>query len=407
MQAVISSRLLNATKPDTKPFEIRDAKLKGFLLRVQPSGSMSYIVEYGRGKRITLGSTQVLTPAQARDRAKEVLADVTKGADPQAIKRAAKAHDFAGFLDSEYTPWAIAHRKAGASTVARLKACFLEEFGDKKLAELTPWVLEKWRASRMSAGISPATLNRELAALKACLAKAVEWGLIEAHPLTKLKLAKLDHGATPRFLSPEEENRLRAALDAREERIREERRSANQWRETRGYELFPSLDNTFADHLKPMVLVSMNTGLRQGELFGLKWANVNLERAHLTVEGSNSKSGKTRHIPLNEEAAAALRIWRDRNGTARELVFPNQDGKPFDNVHKAWTALLTAAEIKDFRWHDLRHHFASRLVMAGVDLNTVRELLGHSDIKMTLRYAHLAPEHKAAAVAKLSPPILA
>jgi integrase len=71
-------------------------------------------------------------------------------------------------------------------------------------------------------------------------------------------------------------------------------------------------------------------------------------------------------------------------------------------VDKSWQAVLKAAKIERFRWHDLRHHFASRLVQRGVDLNTVRELLGHVDISMTLRYSHLAPEQKAAAVAKLA-----
>jgi integrase len=97
-----------------------------------------------------------------------------------------------------------------------------------------------------------------------------------------------------------------------------------------------------------------------------------------------------RHVPLNKKATAALRLWRRRGHTG--LVFGLTD------IKKSYATLLRNAGIEEFRFHDLRHHFASRLVMAGIDLNTVRELLGHADIRMTLRYAHLAPEHKAAAV---------
>ena len=82
-------------------------------------------------------------------------------------------------------------------------------------------------------------------------------------------------------------------------------------------------------------------------------------------------------------------------------MFPGKNGAAFNNVRRSWDGVLKAAKITRFRWHDMRHDFASRLTMAGVDLNTVRELLGHSDYAMTQRYAHLAPEHKAAAVAKL------
>jgi integrase len=107
-----------------------------------------------------------------------------------------------------------------------------------------------------------------------------------------------------------------------------------------------------------------------------------------------------RHIPMNQEALEVLQGWQAQT-TGRGLVFPAKDGRPLNNIKKSWTAVLETAGIKNFRFHDLRHHFASRLVMAGVDLNTVRELLGHADLTMTLRYAHLAPEHKAEAVSRL------
>ncbi|HLB42235.1 MAG TPA: site-specific integrase [Gammaproteobacteria bacterium] len=139
---------------------------------------------------------------------------------------------------------------------------------------------------------------------------------------------------------------------------------------------------------------------RCGELFSLKWENVNFTRALLTIEGAYAKSGKTRHIPLNTEALQVLKSWQQQTNTT-DLVFSNKDGERFDTIKKGWKGILDAAKITNFRWHDLRRHFASMLVMADVDLNTVRELLGHSDMTMTLRYAHLAPEHKANAVEKL------
>jgi site-specific recombinase XerD len=98
-------------------------------------------------------------------------------------------------------------------------------------------------------------------------------------------------------------------------------------------------------------------------------------------------------------ALAALKNWQKQ--TEGEVVFPGKKKEQFNHTKRSWQSLLKLAAIDHFRWHDMRHHFASQLVMAGVDLNTVRELLGHSDIKMTLRYAHLGPEHKAAAVGLL------
>jgi integrase len=150
-----------------------------------------------------------------------------------------------------------------------------------------------------------------------------------------------------------------------------------------------------------MVLLSLNTGLRQGEVFGLEWTDITFQQATITIPGSHSKSGKTRHVPLNEEALSVLADWRGSTEKSEGLVFPSLEGDQFNNVRKSWLGVLAQAGITRFRWHDMRHSFASRLAMAGVDLNTIRELLGHSDYKMTLRYAHLAPSHKAAAVAKL------
>ncbi|MCY1456797.1 Tyrosine recombinase XerD [compost metagenome] len=124
---------------------------------------------------------------------------------------------------------------------------------------------------------------------------------------------------------------------------------------------------------------------------------MNLQTKTITVAGEGAKTAETRHIPLNAEALATLEAWK-KQGDPGGYVFPGQDGERMTDVKTAWLELLKNAGVEDFRWHDMRHDFASRLVMAGVPLNTVRDLLGHGDIKMTLRYAHLAPDSKAAAV---------
>jgi integrase len=180
------------------------------------------------------------------------------------------------------------------------------------------------------------------------------------------------------------------------------RTSANQWRRARSYDLYPDLTNcTYADHLTPMVVLSLNTGLRRGEVFSLTWHCVNFQAKTLTVEGTTAKSGQTRHIPLNDEALSVLKAWRKQT-QGEGLVFPGKDANRLDNVRKSWAGVLNAAKIASFRWYDLRHDFVSKLVMAGMSLNTVRDLLGHADLSTTLRYAHLAPDHRAQAVALLS-----
>jgi integrase len=401
MQGLIGNSLVKQLRPADKPFEVRDTRVKGFLLRVQPSGVMTYYAEYRRGKRITLGRSEVLAPDKARERARNILAGAQFGEDPMEEKRAAKAHTLRSFIEDEYAPWAEANIRTAAATVARLKASFAEHL-DKKLGDLTPWIVEKWRAGRLKDGAKPATVNRDLDDLKSSLTKAAAWDLIEVNPIAGVRRSKTDGSRSARFLSADEEARLRRALDDREERIRRERVSANAWRDKRLYELLPDLRSAvFADHLKPLVLLSLHTGMRRGELFALTWPSVDLQAGRITVHGATAKSGRTRHLPLNSEALDVLRGWHDHSAHKAGLVFPGKNGAAFNNVRRSWEGVLAAAKIGRFRWHDLRHTFASKLVMASVDLNTVRELLGHSDYKMTQRYAHLAPEHKAAAVAKL------
>jgi integrase len=408
MKATITQKLVASYQKKAKageipkPVEVSDADLTGFILRVQPSGRVSYIVQLGRGKRITLGDAAVLTPTQGRSKAKVALGAQADGRDPKAairIEEGSQVPTLRTFVEERYAPWIKANRKTGAELVARITACFKAEFWETALDQVTAWNVEKWRRGRLQEGRTVATVNRDLSALKAALARAVDWELIDKHPLAKVKPGKVDSSGVVRYLSPDEERRLRKALSDRDAELRASRERGNAWREQRHVQALPPRGE-YADHLTPMVLISMNTGLRQGELFSLRWPDVDMIRAMLTVHGGGTKSGQTRHIPLNAEALEAFKTWREQTD-GDDLVFIGRSGGRFDNVKKGWAAVLKAAGISNYRWHDQRHHFASRLVMEGVDLNTVRELLGHADLTMTLRYAHLAPEHKAAAVARL------
>lgn len=385
---------------------VRDRDLKGFLLRLRASGRHAYAVALGRGKLLTLGTSDKLTAGKAREAARTDLAQrsLAEDREPERAKRKRASMTLGAFIEAHYQPWAVAHLKTGAETVARLQVNFADLL-DTKLAEIAPFAIEKWRTARLKEGISKATINRDVVTLKAALAKAVEWRKVTkltAHPLAgALKPYKLDAGGVVRYLSADEETRLLKALDARDENRRAERDRANQWRREREYPELPALGD-YTDHLSPVVRLALQTGLRRGELFNLRWRDVDLRRAVLTVRGDGTKSGHTRHVPLNATAIKALETWKGETTPAGDaLLFPGEDGKPLADIKKGWGALVTAAALTDFRFHDLRHTFASKLVMAGVDLNTVRELLGHADIKMTLRYAHLAPEAKAAAVAKV------
>lgn len=131
-------------------------------------------------------------------------------------------------------------------------------------------------------------------------------------------------------------------------------------------------------------------------MFALRWEDVNFDTETITVRGEVVKAGKTLTLPMNRIVLDTLRRWRTQTG-GKGYLFEYR-GKPIRDCRSSWGSVLRAAGITNFRWHDFRHDFASQLVMRGVDLNTVRELLGHSDIKMTLRYAHLAPNVKKRAV---------
>jgi site-specific recombinase XerD len=238
--------------------------------------------------------------------------------------------------------------------------------GDRPLRQVVAGDVQRHVAKRLTT-MRPASVNRELAFLKRVYNVAIADGLLETNPVRQVKLLT-ENNARVRYLTDSEEVRLRAET------------GETRW---------------------SVVALALNTGLRRGELFALRWDNVDFTTNVLTIP--RTKAGRMRHVPMNAAVRAILGALERRGRSP--YVLPSATGQTAldaqNLINRVFTPALQRAGITDFRWHDLRHTFASRLVMSGVDLRTVQELLGHADVRVTLRYAHLSPAHLLDAVETL------
>jgi len=242
-------------------------------------------------------------------------------------------------------------------------------FGRLLLRQFTSQTLEQFIVDLTREGKSTATINRYIACLKHMLHKAVDWYMVEKEVLERIQKVKPLKGEVKRlrYLNDDEINRLLSACDR---------------------------------HLYPIVFTALNTGMRKEEILSLKWSNIDLKNGYIHIEKSKNK--ERRDIPMNDSLLNLFRKMFTERRIDTDFVFVNPvTGTRLTEFKRSFHTALKKSGIKDFRFHDLRHTFASHLVMSGVDLTTVKELLGHKDIKMTLRYSHLAPEHKQKAVSVL------
>lgn len=407
----ITDEKIRKLKIDLKPKDWRDKKIVGFVLRVQPSGLKTYSYVYkniaGRKRCYKIGRHGDLCAADARKIAVEKAGEVAKGIDIQAERQ--KQRDDAQklknstlqkFLDGARYNQSMKHRPNGEIYHQSIMAGF-PDFMKLPLSKITVDRMEQWQMEQEKRGLRPSSINRMASSLRTALNMAVKWGAIEHNPLNGLKPLKMVDNSITRYLTPDETTRLMDALHRRETRMRVERSNYNRWLMERGKEPFPEIPDThYADYLMPVILLALHTGIRRKELFTLEWQHVNWDKRILTVLGCNAKSDKTRHIPLNDTVFTALSRWRKQT-TSNHLVFPNMDGEVMHDTNTSWGNLKKSANIENFRWHDMRHDFASQLVMRGVSILSVSKLMGHSDIKMTMRYAHLAPDYLAAEIKKL------
>lgn len=401
--AIIGARLLNTSevKPREKPFDIRDERLTGFVLRVNPTGQRRYYAQIARGKRVLIGAVGVLTPDEARERCSKILGNHAHNRPlMEGIEGATVGVTLGEFFTDTFEPWATVNRPRTAKmTCDRVRVLFGKWF-TRPITSITVADVEGFRQRRLTKdGVTQATARRDLDTLASVITRAMKLKIVQEHVVRAVERVRIDRAPKVRYLDAAEERRLRDTLRERDEKMIEARRSHNRWLKERGQDPLP-VPKHYGDHLTPATLLSMNTGVRRGELLALKWSAVEVagKNPHITIEGGTAKSQQTRHVPLNSEAVEVLRKWREQSPEAERVIEVTTGFK------SAWAPLLARAKITAFRWHDLRHHFASRLVQAGVPLNTVRDLLGHASMAMTLRYAHLAPDQKREAVALLVAP---
>lgn len=240
----------------------------------------------------------------------------------------------------------------------------LRQFEGRQLSEITAEDVDEFMTARRAA-VKPSTANRSLVVLKHIFKLGVRWGHLRENPAADARLAQEPRGRE-RFLTEDEAARLLTAC--------------TPW-------------------LYPIVLAAIHTGARQGELLGLRWEDVDLGRGILHFR--RTKNGHPRQVRASETLRGALKGLQSR--LAGEAVFLNHSGEPVHRDGLTWSfrAACRRASIVGLRFHDLRHSAASFLVQAGVPLNTVREILGHRSLAMTLRYAHLAPGHQDEAAATM------
>jgi integrase len=258
------------------------------------------------------------------------------------------------------------------SEQTRLLTWWKDKLGSRALTSITPAAIATVRdelaskTSRSGKPLSGAAVNRYLTSLSAALRVAVrEYGWLPKNPVPSVTRLE-DSKGRERFLSDDERAKLLEACAASEEAC-----------------------------LLPLVQLALATGARRGELLGLAWKDVDLERR--TARFLDTKNGESRTVPLAQTAVATLKAWR-RSRIPTGPVFPAED----HHIEIAWRSARAAAGVPNFRFHDLRHSAASYLAMSGASLMDIAAILGHKTLAMVKRYSHLSEQHTTAAVDRMA-----
>ena len=288
----------------------------------------------------------------------------------------AKKHTFSDMVD-RYVKYVLPHKPKMQSQQTTQLKWWKKQLGSYLLSDVTPAKIGECRdlllngKTRYEKKRAPATVNRYLAAISHCFTMALnEWGWVELNPVSRVK--KL----------PEPRGRVRFLSD--DERIA----------------LLKSCKENYLPVLYPIVILALSTGMRQGEIFRLKWGDIDFERCQLVIH--ESKNDERRVVPVVSEAHRTLIEYGKVRQINTDYLFPTEAKSGVQAIRTAWDTALKEAEIKDFRFHDLRHSAASYLAMNGATLAEIAEVLGHKTLAMVKRYAHMSDAHTMKVVERMN-----
>ncbi len=386
----LTKRLVESTKvDDTKEILVWDSELRGFAVRIYPSGRRTYFVQYrnqfNRSRRKKIGVHGVFTTEQAREEAKKILGDVAKGSDPSKQDREDKAKPTMRKLAEEYLAvYAKPNKKPKTYTTDKniVATIFLPRWGERKIEDITPHDVQTLHRDLKA---TPYYANRVRALISHMFTIAIKWEWIEYSPVRGVE--KYQEHKRNRWLDDTELQRLWQVLAD-----------------------FPQQD--MANAVRLLIL----TGSRYSEVMNATWDQFDLEKGVWTKPAQTTKQKRMVHLPLATQAIDVLRTMqkdtqrlKDAQTKTEQLkaithpdyLFPgNNPTKPFSGMRRYWYTMRQQAGFPDVRIHDLRHTHASHLVCSGMSLAIVGKLLGHSRSVTTERYAHLSdtPLREAAAV---------
>lgn len=364
---------LPAHDPDSpsREAEYADAECTGLHLRVSKNGRRFFQHRYcffGRKRCMSLGEFPAVSLQEARQRVAENKVLLARDKDPAGEREQAKAElTFAEFATQHYLPHAKEHKKTWDDDVWKVEKLLNPVLGKQRLSAISSRDVATLHAKEKTR-TSATTANHLLTTLKRMLNLAVKWGYLEKNPASlQEKFKEPPH--RERYLSKEELPRFLKALEDENDRL----------------------------SVAALSLL-LFTGCRRGEILSLKWDQVRMDEERLFLP--TTKNGRSRTVHLNAKAMEVLLELRERKEqeartASSEYVFPSRQGTRKGHIfdlRKPFERACQRAGIENFRIHDIRHTFASMAVMSGASLYDVQKLLGHQDIAMTQRYAHLSDE---------------